>query len=115
MLFAFGLIYFIVKTAVFEKLDRELNFQAEMHIKEVGFEEDSMFFIHKREWEEVEHNEVEVSPVYVEIFDENGNLKDKSPNLKEDRIKFEKDRPFGEHFIGSLKNEPVRQTMLPLL
>ncbi|MGB7785804.1 MAG: HAMP domain-containing sensor histidine kinase [Salinimicrobium sp.] len=114
VLLAFGCIYFIARTAVYNKLDRELNFQAEMHIKEVGYEGDSMFFIHKREWEEIEHNEVEVSPVYVEIFDENGGLKDKSPNLKEDRIKVSKDRDFGEHFTGTLKNEPVRQTILPL-
>lgn len=114
MLLSFSLLYFIVKTAVFEKLDRELRFQAEIHTKEVGFEGDSLFFLHKREWEEIEHNEVEVSPVYVEIFDEKGILKDKSPNLKEDRLEFEKDRGFGEYFIGSLKDKPVRQTKLPL-
>lgn len=114
MLLAFSLIYVIVKTAVFEKLDRELSFQAELHTKEVGFEGDSMFFVHKREWEEIEHNEVEINPVYVEIFDENGLLKDKSPNLKEDRLKFDRDKEFGEYFIGSLKNEPVRQTILPI-
>lgn len=114
MLLAFGCIYFIVQTAVYEKLDRELEFQAEMHIKEVGFEGDSMFFIHKREWEEIEHNEVEVSPVYVEIFDREGRLKDKSPNLKEDKIQFSHTRDYNEFFTGTLKNEPVRQTILPL-
>ena len=114
MLLAFGCIYLIARTAVYEKLDRELSFQAEMHIEEVGFEGDSMFFIHKREWEEIEHNEVEVSPVYVEIFDEKGELRDKSPNLKEDRIEFNKTKEFGTFFTGILKNEPVRQTVLPL-
>ena len=114
MLLAFGCIYFIVRIAVYEKLDRELEFQAEMHIKEVGFEGDSMFFIHKREWEEIEHNEVEVSPVYVEIFDVQGNLRDKSPNLKEDKIQFSKTSEFNEFFTGTLKNAPVRQTILPL-
>ena len=114
MLLAFACIYFIARTAVYEKLDRELEFQAEIHIKEVGFEGDSMFFIHKREWEEIEHNEVEVSPVYVEIFDEKGRLRDKSPNLKEDQIEFSKNQNFGEYFTGTLKKEPVRQTILPL-
>ena len=94
----FVIIYIIVQTTMYRNLDRDLSFEANKHTTEIFIQGDSIKFAHKAEWEEREHREVRVNPVFIQIINKDGQFMDKSPNLKEERLPFRKDQSLGDHF-----------------
>ena len=113
MVIAFGTIYFIVRETVFNNLDKDLSYEAHKHTGEIKILRDTIVFKNKAEWEEEEHREIQVNPVFIQLIDQQGRTMDKSPNLKEDYLAFNKE-VFGGHFNASLDNRSIRQVQLPL-
>ena len=110
---AFGTIYFAVHETVFANLDSDLSFEARKHSKEIQFSADSIKFMHKREWEEREHREVQVNPVFIQLMNREGLVMDKSPNLKTDFLMFNNSK-FGGHFNSQISNTSIRQVQIPI-
>lgn len=113
MAIVFGTIFFIVKSAVLRNLDSDLSYEAEKHTGEIKIIGDSIQFINKAEWEEREHREIQVNPVFVQLIDKQGKLMDKSPNLKDDYLLF-KESEFGGHFNSMITDRTIRQVQLPI-
>jgi len=113
MAVVFGFVYGIVQRTVYLHLDHDLSYEAHKHTGEVRVSGDSIRFINKAEWEEREHREIQVNPVFIQLIDEKGRVMDKSPNLKSDLLPF---RPeiWGGHFDDYLKGRAIRQVQLPL-
>ncbi len=114
MVLVFGVIYFLVQETVFRQLDNDLSIEAQKHTKEIYISNDSIYFINKAEWEEREHRESQVNPVFIQLLDKQGNLMDKSPNLKEDFLPFEQTE-FKGHFNAELNGRAIRQVQLPVV
>ncbi len=110
----FSVVYFVVQETVYQNLDSDLTYEAEKHTDEIKILGDSIQFINKEEWEEIEHKEIQVNPVFIQIFDKNGNTMDKSPNLKKDALPFRKQVEFGGHFNENLIKKPIRQIQIPI-
>ena len=110
----FGVVFFVVQETVYHNLDNDLTYEAETHTDEIKMLGDSIQFINKEEWEEIEHREIQVNPVFIQIFDKNGKLMDKSPNLKGDELPFRKQEQFGGHFNENLNKKPIRQIQIPI-
>ena len=113
MAIVFGTIFFIVQGAVLRNLDRDLSYEAEKHTGEIKIIGDSIQFINKVEWEEREHREIQVNPVFIQLIDKQGRLMDKSPNLKQDYLPF-KESEFGGHFNATINGRSIRQIQLPI-
>ena len=101
MAIVFGAIYFTVQETVINNLDNELSYEAEKHAGEIEIIGDSLKFENKAEWEEREHREIQVNPVFIQLLDKKGRLMDKSPNLKEEYLLF-KNSEYGGHFDAEL-------------
>lgn len=110
----FSVVFFVVQETVYHNLDNDLTYEAEKHTDEIKILGDSIHFINKAEWAEIEHREIQVNPVFIQIFDKNGNLMDKSPNLKGDELPFSKQEQFGGHFNENLNKKPIRQIQIPI-
>jgi signal transduction histidine kinase len=110
----FSVVFFVVQETVYHNLDNDLTYEAEKHTDEIKILGDSIQFINKEEWAEIEHLEIQVNPVFIQIFDKNGNLMDKSPNLKGDELPFRKQEQFGGHFNEILNKKPIRQIQIPI-
>ena len=111
----FGIVYFIVQQTVYKNMDADLSFEANKHTKEILFTEKGIRFINKGEWEESEHKEVQVNPVFIELTDLTGAVMDKSPNLKEDQLTLQDQKKFGNHFSTKLKERFIRQVQIPVV
>jgi len=110
----FGIVFFVVQETVYHNLDSDLTYEAEKHTDEIKMLGDSIQFINKAEWAEIEHREIQVNPVFIQIFDKNGNLMDKSPNLNEDELPFRKQEQFGGYFNENLNKQAIRQIQIPI-
>lgn len=111
----FGVVYFIVQQAVYKTVDDDLTFEANKHKYEINVSENHIQFKNKDEWEESEHKEVQVNPVFLQLTDEKGSVHDKSPNLKENRLPFRSQKAFGDPFNIELNNRIVRQVQIPII
>nr|WKN34930.1 ATP-binding protein [Tunicatimonas sp. TK19036] len=111
----FVIIYIIVQTTMYRNLDYDLSFEANKHTTEIFIEGDSIKFAHKAEWEEREHREVRVNPVFIQIINKDGEFMDKSPNLKEDQLPFRQDQSLGDHFNAFIGGQAIRQVQMPII
>jgi len=110
----FSIVYLIVQKAVYKNLDIVLTFEAQKHTKEIKIKGDILYFTNKAEWEETEHREVHMNPVFIQIIDAAGRLMDKSPNLKDEVLPFEGSKNLGENFNSKLNNRSIRQVQIPI-
>jgi signal transduction histidine kinase len=110
----FGIVYLIVQQTVYQNIDNDLSFEAHKHTKEIYQTESGIKFIHKDEWEETEHREVQVNPVFIQLTNRLGEVTDRSPNLKEDQLIFKNENKYGDHFNTKLKERFIRQAQIPI-
>ncbi|MCA6074695.1 HAMP domain-containing protein [Fulvivirga sp. 1062] len=114
MALVFAMVYMIVRINVYEHLDNDLEYEARKHEKEVMYVDNQVVFINKAEWEEREHREVQVNPVFIQLLDDTKSITDKSPNLKTDSLTLRTEIPAYEHHSASLQGKPIRQVYIPL-
>ncbi|MFI2744325.1 ATP-binding protein [Zhouia sp. PK063] len=112
ILLVFFTIFFVVKQTVYKNLDNDLSYEAQTHIKELN--KATLEFYDREEWEEREHREVQVNPVFVQIMDSTGKIAAKSPNLKNDDLTYSKTENPNVHYIAFLENEMLRQVQMPI-
>jgi|25BtaG_2_1085352.scaffolds.fasta_scaffold06590_2 signal transduction histidine kinase len=113
MALVFGVIFYTVKNTVLENIDSDLTYEAIKHTGEIAISGEQIYFVNKAEWEEREHRESEVHPVFIQVVGNQGKLMDKSPNLKLDSLPFEQAK-FGGHFNAKLNQKNIRQVQLPI-
>jgi len=114
MAVVFGFIYFSVHRTVWANLDGDLSYEAAQHTTEIMIMGDTIVFINKQEWEEREHKEPQVNPVFIQLMDSELQLMDKSPNLKDDVLPIGQITTLGKHFDGKLKDRDIRLVQVPL-
>ena len=106
-------VFFSVKGTVYSNLDKDLTFEANKHSSEIGIRNDSIYFLNKAELIEREHTQVQVYPVFIQIIDLNGQIMDKSPNLKGE-VLVPSDTRINDHFNTQLSDRLIRQMQLPI-
>ncbi|SIN67258.1 sensor histidine kinase [Algoriphagus halophilus] len=88
VMFVFGIIYLVVNFTVVETIDQELEIESNKHVGQIFLANGEIKFMHKDEWQEKEHQEIQLNPIFIEIVDLEGNSMDKSPNLGTNRLLF---------------------------
>lgn len=116
ILMVFGIIYFIISLSVNYDINKNLDIEIQHHQKFVSSQnERNVLLVEPGEWNESEHNEIDINPIFVSIFDKNGNRNEKSPNLKEENLKYYPDKKEITYIDNFLANIPIRQAQAPLL
>jgi two-component system, OmpR family, heavy metal sensor histidine kinase CusS len=110
----FVAIFMVIKNIVYRDLDATLVYEAVKHKKEITIEDGRIRFINRAEMEEREHREVEVNPIFIQLVDVRGNVRDKSPNLKEGTLLFKPDvvEALDADFV--LNGKRIRQRQTPI-
>lgn len=111
----FGLIYYIVSATVFTRLEKDLRYELQKHIYEVGVQKSGPYFADRAEWLEREHGELEINPVFVALTTRSGKVIDKSPNLKNDSLQLDAsiaDRSISKTTLRGLSIEQVQAAVM---
>ncbi|PBJ15769.1 HAMP domain-containing sensor histidine kinase [Flavobacterium sp. ACN6] len=114
VLVAFSAIYFIVKLTVYNHIDENLNIEIQDHLREIKIENKKVILMDTEEWEEREHNSVDVNPVFVQFLDLNKKIIEKSPNLKNEKLIFHENKAHFQLFDTHLLGNKIRQIQVPL-
>ncbi|MDQ6472841.1 HAMP domain-containing sensor histidine kinase [Flavobacterium sp. LHD-80] len=114
ILVVFSATYFTVKFTVYKHIDENLMIEIQDHLKEIRAENKKVIFMDAEEWEEREHNSVDVNPVFVQFLDLNKKIIEKSPNLKKEVLVYHGSKDHYELFDTKLLNNKIRQIQVPL-
>lgn len=111
----FIFIYGIVNYSVNQHVNSEISNELLKHLDDVTTDSNDTYLIQVDQWRAREHNSIKVNPVFVEFYDNNKQLIDKSPNLNDAHLQLF-DENCNEKFINSsLNNIPLRQTQTSIL
>ena len=114
ILVVFSAIYSTVKFTVYNHVDENLMIEIDDHLQEIKIENNVVILMDAEEWEEREHNSVDVNPVFVQFLDLNKKVIEKSPNLKKEVLVFHDDVKHFQMFDTKLLGSTVRQIQVPL-
>lgn len=115
LLLIFISIYSTVSWSVNYDINETLNREIEIHQSEVSSHNGVIKFVPEGEWEEPEHQTLFINPVYVEIYDADKKLMEKSPNLKNRELRLTGHQGKDNYIDTFIDSIPVRQAQTPLL
>ena len=114
ILVVFLLLYWVMYRTVYNHLDHDLFSEAQSVIHAITILNDGIAFADEREWEEKEHRQAEVNPMFLQVIDPRGAVIRKSPNLGAERLIFEASRPGRIYVNTTIGTSAVRQLQVPL-
>ncbi len=110
----FFVIYLTVRETAYHHMDQDLKAESNEIHKNLVILNEQFFISNKFEWNEKEHGQIEVNPVFIEIVDANGNLIKKTGNLLNGSLLFNPKIKQCTYFNTSLSGSPTRQVQLPI-
>ena len=110
----FLFIYNIVKYSVNKHVNEEIQEELLKHLDDVSTDSNDTYLIQVDQWRAREHNSISVNPVFVQFYDNNKEVIDKSPNLKNSNLKLFNDS--NNIFIDTKLNDiPLRQIQTAII
>lgn len=109
----FVFIFSIVRWSVFNDVNADIKHEIKNHFKEMKFNAKKTVWINEKEWEEREHREIDIDPVFVQITDLNGASIEKSPNLKGHSLNLDK-KASEIFYTTTFKGQIIRQAQVPI-
>lgn len=115
VLIIFILIYRIVWVGVVYEVNRDLEYEIDKHTTFVANQSQFEKIAEDKEWREADHNSADVNPVFVEIFDKNGNYLRKSNNLKKFHLVLHHKKDTTHYVDAKIGSLDIRQMQAPLI
>ncbi len=107
-------IYAVVSDTVYRHLDQDLDLESLEVINSLVVMDNQFIFANPFEWNEREHGQIEVNPIFVQVTDTSDNILKKTGNLLEGRLDFNPSLKQKEYFNTQLTGAPTRQLQMPI-
>lgn len=115
ILVVFGIIYLVANYTVVSNIDQELKLETAKHRDQIFLVNGEIRFLHKGEWQEMEHSQIQLNPIFIEIVDLQGKSMDRSPNLRENHLTFLPEKTGKKEALTlRIGASEVRQMQIPL-
>lgn len=111
----FLFIYHIVKYSVNQHVNEEIQEELYKHLDDVTTDSNDTYLIQVDQWRAREHNSISVNPVFVEFYDNNKQLIDRSPNLNASNLRLLDDSHNNLFINSTLNGIPVRQIQTAII
>ncbi len=111
----FLVIYLVVYKTAYQHLDDDILIEKEEVFSNLDWRRDSIIIKKMPEWDEAEHNKIEVNPTFLQISDLKGNVIFRSSNLLNDQILFGPDNSREAFYNNHINNQRIRLGQFPIL
>lgn len=108
-------IFAIVRFSVNQHVNEEIKEELYKHLDDVSTDANNTYLIQVDQWRAREHNSFSVNPVFVEFYDNNNLLIDKSPNLKNSNLSLLENSKNNLFVDTKLNGIPIRQIQTPII
>lgn len=113
--FVFIIIYQVICFSVNEHINEEIYEELEKHLDDVEIDSNETYLIQVDQWKAREHNTINVNPVFVQFYDNNKKVIDKSPNLKSTNLILSNDSKNNKYIESTLNGIPIRQIQTAII
>lgn len=107
-------IYNIVSLTLFNNVNEHIDYEVNEYKEKIQVNKNSIELINHIEWEQREHNEASVDPVFLQITNSVGTIIEKSENLKKQNLEFNYKLLKNKITDIKLSGKLVRQIQVPL-
>jgi signal transduction histidine kinase len=115
ILVVFGIIYLVANYTIISNIDQELKLETDKHKDQIFLVNGEIRFLHMDEWQEMEHSQIQLNPIFIEIVDLQGKSMDRSPNLRENHLSFSPEKTEKKEALTlRIGASEVRQMQIPL-
>ena len=110
----FGAIFFVVFNTAYSHLDDDILAEKNEVINNLFWLQDSIIINKMPEWEEAEHNQVEVNPTFLQINDKQGKVIFRSANLPENQLLEQTPDSNKIFYNGEIDKQLIRLGQFPI-
>lgn len=110
----FIVIYLVVNKTAFTHLDDDITLEKNEVFMNLDFHGNSILLNKMPEWDETEHNKVEVNPTFLQIVDENGKVIFHSANLLNDQFLFNPNIEQETFYNHEINGQKIRLGQFPI-
>ena len=110
----FLVVYDVVYYTAYNHLDEDIRQEKDEVLNNLRWTGDSLILEQMPEWNEAEHQQVEVNPVFLQIVNKKGQLRYRSPNLQKDILLFDPELSREDYFNSRIGDQRIRQGQFPI-
>ncbi|MBV6427871.1 MAG: Adaptive-response sensory-kinase SasA [Haliscomenobacter sp.] len=110
----FLVVYSVVYSSAYKHLDEDIRLEKEEVLNNLRWMGDSIIIESMPEWDEKEHQQTEINPVFLQVVGKNGKLLFQSSNLLKDVLLFNPDMTKDAFFDSHIGNQRIRQGQFPI-
>lgn len=114
-LLVFVVVYLVVYKTAYQHLDDDIAQEQAEVFKNIRVAGDVISMEHSQEWDEKEHEEVQVNPTFIQVTDKKGELVFHSANMKNRNLRFDPKAQKVLFFDNQFNGEEIRQGQFPIL
>lgn len=107
-------IYTIVSLTIFNNVNEHIAIEVKEYKTKIKISDNNVEYIESEEWEQREHNEVSVNPVFLQVTNSVGTVIESSENLKKKNLVFNYKLLKNKMTDIKLSGKSVRQIQVPL-
>ena len=111
---AFTAIFSVVYYTSYEHLDDDIRTEKAEVFSNLDWNENTLIINRMPEWEEAEHNQVEVNPTFIQIVDLQGETIFKSANLQGNHFLFNPNNKTTVFYNATINQQKIRQGQFPV-
>ena len=111
----FAVIYGVVNYSSYRHLDNDIYLEREDVLNAISWEGDKIVVHNMPEWEEAEHENVEVNPTFIQIVDNRDSVLFKSVNLRSNNFLFNPNLSEESFFNFQISNQRLRLGQFPII
>lgn len=111
---AFLAIYAVVYYTSYKHLDDDIIAEKTEVFSNLDWDEDTVIMNKMPEWEEAEHQQIEVNPTFIQIVDLKGETVFKSINLQENHFLFNPKNETTVFYNATINQQKIRQGQFPI-
>jgi signal transduction histidine kinase len=112
--FVFVAIYEVVNKTSFKHLDDDIVLEKDEVFNNLDWHQDSILIHKLPEWDEAEHNKVEVNPTFLQIVDTKGNVVFHSTNLLKNHFLFNPHIEEEKFYNSEINQQKIRLGQFPI-
>ena len=110
----FIIIYIVVNKTAFSHLDNDIILEKNEVLSNLNFNENTILINKMPEWDEAEHNKVEVNPTFLQLVDENGKIIFHSENLLNNQFLFNPKIEQEAFYNSEINGQKIRLGQFPI-
>jgi len=110
----FFIIYWVVYSTSYHRMDEGIRTESGEVLGNLTWSDDSIIVIKVPEWEEAEHNQVELNPTFLQIANIKGRVIFRSGNLQKEYLLLHPSKDRQVFYNGFVKSQKVRLGQFPI-